>query len=259
MATLQCTGNIQTKVVSCEPATTGPSGDVRAVIIDGPNHKYVDVNTSNVNYNSGTQAFTFDVTVRNRIPQPLGTADTTGALTPDPEGIDVYFMQGPTVTSGSGVITVVGDGVGTFTAANQPFYRYSTVLTQYQLSSPKTWQLNVPLTATTFSFVLKVSTAVPFPNGYIDVLGNFTVRSGYLRTLTAQPRNFLGEPDTVPVPLVWSSSDTTRATVDATGLLHGLRFGTPTIRVETTSGPYRYAKVPVNVLAVRRIWTGRAG
>ena len=256
VATLLCTGNTQTKTVSCEAQ---PATNARGVIIPGPNHVYVDLVSTNVNYNSNTQAFTFDVTVRNRIPQPLGTADTTGAMTPDPEGIDVFFRDAPVATAGTGSIAVVGDGVGTFTASGQPYYRYSTVLQQFQVSSPKTWQMNMPLSVVTFQFTVMISTAVPFPNGYIDLLGNFNVRSGYVRQLSAVVRDYLGQIDsTTNSPLVWTSSDTTRAVVDGTGLLHAMRFGTPTIRVETTVGPYRYAKVPANVLAVRRIWTGAA-
>jgi hypothetical protein len=262
VTTLVCTGNTQTKTVSCDPQS--PATNARAeVVIDGPNHKYVDVVSSNVNYNSATQAFTFDVKVTNRMPQPLGTADTTGALAPDTGGIKVYFEKQPVVNSGTGTVTVAGDGVGTFTASGQPFYKYSTVLEQYETSAPRTWQLNMPLSVVTFSFTVKIWASVPYTAGYLEVLGNFNVRSGYVRQLAFIPHTYLGDVDTTALSghptVVWTTSDTTRAVVDSTGILHGLRAGTSFVVVTTTSGQNRHSKVPANVMPVRRIWTGAAG
>ena len=67
------------------------------LIIGGQNVN-VKLTSSNVAYNSGTGRFTFDVTVQNLIPQPLGTTDGT---TLAPGGVSVFFTSGPTVTDGT--------------------------------------------------------------------------------------------------------------------------------------------------------------
>ncbi|HEX8693173.1 MAG TPA: Ig-like domain-containing protein [Longimicrobium sp.] len=253
---VQCRADVRAKTVSCDPAA--PQGDkAPRYLIVGGQGVFVKLTSSNVNYDSPTQAFTFDVTVQNLIPQPLGTADTTAALAPDANGVRVFFHQGPTVTSGTGTITVVGDGTDNFTATGQPFYKYSTVLTQGQISAPKTWQFNMPPSVGSFSFLLYVAAAVPYENGYVEIQGNFNVRAGLERQLTPILRTVVGTVDDDPVTYTWLSTDSTRAKVNGTGLVHGLRFGTTDIAVFSSDG--RRGKKPMNVSRVRRYWTGAAG
>ena len=171
VAALSCHASITDLSVTCDapvgssekkPAPSNPDQTVGNIIIGGQD-VFVAVKSTNVNYNAGTGAFTFDVTIRNLIPQPLGTADTI-AHAPDANGIRIFFASGPNVTSGSGLITVNGDGVDAFTGANQPFYQYNTVLDQFEISSPKTWQLTMPPSVLTFDFLLLVSAEVPRPD-----------------------------------------------------------------------------------------------
>jgi hypothetical protein len=111
-----------------------------------------------VSYNSGTEIFQFDVTVQNLMKEALGTPDGTVA---DPEGIQVFFSAGPTVTGGTGTATVANaDGTGTFTNTNQPYFAYHQILTKDQVTSAKTWQLNMPATATNFTFTLFVESEI---------------------------------------------------------------------------------------------------
>jgi hypothetical protein len=117
---LQCTASVRTKTVECGRGAL-PS-DARGYIVVGGQGTYVQLTSSNVAYNSGTHVFSFDVTVQNLIPQPMGTADGT---TPDANGVRVVFASGPTVDSGAGSASVAGaDGTGTFTGAGQPYYTY---------------------------------------------------------------------------------------------------------------------------------------
>lgn len=255
---LQCQADVRAKTVACQQAT--PVGDmVPKYLIVGNQNVFVTLTSSNVNYDGPTQAFTFDVTVRNLIPQPLGTADTTGALAPDANGVRVFFHSGPTVTSGTGTITVVGDGTDNFTGSNQPFYKYSTVLEQFEVSAPKTWQFNMPPSVGSFSFLLYVAAAVPYENGYVELQGNFNVRAGLERQLTPILRTVVGTIDATPVNYTWLSTDSTRAKVNATGLVHGLRFGTTNIAVLTDEATPRRGKRAMNVSRIRRYWTGAAG
>jgi len=262
VAALTCHANITDLSVTCDAPvgssarpskpTEGPAG---ANIIIGGQHVFVEVKTTNVNYNAGTGAFTFDATIRNLIPQPLGTADTTGAQAPDPAGVRIFFASGPNVTSGSGIITVSADGTATFTAAGQPFYQYSTVLDQFEVSSPKTWQLNMPPTVTTFDFLLLVSAAVPRPDGYIDLQVS-QLRPPDDRQMTFFVRNANGTEVASPGTINWAVSDTTRATIDANGLVNPLRAGSVTIIA--TNG-VRVGSLTVTVKSIRRFWTGGAG
>jgi hypothetical protein len=259
VAALSCHANITELSVTCEapgaaakPKPTSDPESTPANIIIGGQDVFVAVKSTNVNYNAGTGAFTFDVTIRNLIPQPMGTADTTGLEAPDPDGIRIFFAAGPNVTSGSGLITVNGDGVDTFTGANQPYYQYSTVLDQFEISSPKTWNLTMPPSVTTFDFILLVSAEVPRPDGYIDLQVS-QLRPPDDRQMSFVVRNANGTPVGSPGTITWSVSDTTRATVDANGLVNPLRAGAVTIIAENGT---RVGSLTVNVKAIRRIWTG---
>ncbi|HSU12783.1 hypothetical protein [Longimicrobium sp.] len=263
IAALECTGNVAQRTVSCGPATQA-NDRIRGLIV-GSQNVYVKLTSTNASYNAGTQAFTFDVTIRNLIPQALGTTD---GVTPDPNGVRIFFYSGPTVTAGTGTISVVGDGVGTFLAAGEPFYQYSTVLQQFQVSAPKTWQLNMPSTVTTFSFLLYVAAPVKYENGYIDVQANPNIREGTLRTLTAVVRSPVGNIDSLATAIDWTVTPADALLADyisETGdqaVVHGYRFGAPVMSVTANRVNISGATVAVggsitlNVQPIRRTWTG---
>jgi hypothetical protein len=164
----ECTASTTSRSVSCK--SPSPSTGASADVLIGGQNTYVKLTSSNVNYDSGTEIFEFDVTVQNLMSEALGTPDGT---TPDAEGIQVFFHLGPTVTSGSGVITVANaDGTGTFTGTNQPYFAYSEVLDQNEVSAAKPWQLNVPTTVNTFSFTVYVWTEVQYKLVINEVLAN---------------------------------------------------------------------------------------
>ena len=251
---LDCTASVTSRTVRCGDETPADSG--RSRIVFGGQNLFVKLTSANPNYDAAAQHFTFDVTVRNLIPQPLGTADTLGTLIPEPEGVRVFFTSAPVATSGTGVITVLGDGTAPIsTAEPQAYYQYNTVLEQYEVSAPKTWTLHVPATVGTFSFTLLVSAPVPRPTGYVDIMGNFTVRAGEERTYAAVPRNALGVQDALPVPVVFASADTTLAApIPGTGRMHGMRGGTTLVQAFAADG--RTGKAQITVRPRRRIWMG---
>jgi hypothetical protein len=150
-----CTGSTA-GTLSCRAAGANTGGASGALI--GGQNTYVKLTSSNVAYNSGTGIFSFDVTVQNLMNEAIGTPD---GVTADPQGIQVFFHDGPNVTGGTGSVTVANpDGTGAFTGASQPYYAYAQILTEDQISAPKTWQLNVPATVATFSFTLFIETDV---------------------------------------------------------------------------------------------------
>jgi hypothetical protein len=169
---LVCTASTVSRSVSCEtPKSVSLPDGSKGAILSGQNSS-VKLTSSNVSYNSGTEIFQFDVTVQNLNNEAIGTPD--GAV-PDSDGIQVFFAEGPTVTSGSGTISVANpDGVGSFTNANQPYFAYHQILIKDQVSSARTWQLSVPSTATSFKFGLLIETDIQ----YLLVINEMLVNPG---------------------------------------------------------------------------------
>jgi hypothetical protein len=131
--------------------------------------------------------FRGDVTVRNLLLYPIGTANGTVA---DSGGVKVFFNSGPVTTGGSGSVVVFNpDGVATFTAANQPFFKYPEMLGFNQPSAPRTWQFQLDPGVTDFSFTLLLEARIPasaftvLEPGYGAIVTSDTLR------IIAQPVN----------------------------------------------------------------------
>lgn len=148
---VQCTGNVQARVVTCGgPLTIGP---VEPDEIIGGQGSRVILRSSNVHY-LGTD-FTFDVTVQNVGAQSLGTDGSVAS------GVRVFFENDPVATGGSGAITVEDDSTGIFTASNQSYYLYTDSLPVHATSASVPWHFSVPGSVTTFTFQVLVSSQVP--------------------------------------------------------------------------------------------------
>lgn len=171
LAMLKCTATITNASVACEPASQTRPGGVRAdQKLLGGQGTNVRLVSSGVAYNSGTQVLSFNVTVQNLTTAPMATADGT---TRHADGVQVFFAAPPATTVGSGTVTVANaTGQATFTAGNQDYFQYGGqiggvdqtqlgadgILSTGEVSAAKGWQLNVPTTATTFTFQLYVAT-----------------------------------------------------------------------------------------------------
>lgn len=229
----RCDADVRAERVRCgDPATL--TGGARAVIMGSP---YVVLTSSNVNYNAGTQLFTFDVTVKNQIWQPIGTTDGS---TLDASGVRAFFHQEPVATSGSGIITVVPDGYGTFTASAQPYYQYDAVLDSGEVSSTRQWTFQMPSTVGSFSFTVYVSAPVQYENGLLTVTLSPTSVSagGSPSTATAVVRSAVKVLTTGTVS--WSSPNTLVATTsaldDRRAAVYGHSFGFVNIGASHTEG-----------------------
>lgn len=138
---------------------------------------FVNLSIGDVRYDAAAQQFSFGVAVANLLAQPLGTTDGASS---DADGVRVFFVAAPTVTSGTGTVAVANaDGVGTFTASNQPYFRYPGILPANATTAPRAWRLGVPTSASTISFQLFVTakvadngeTAMAIPgSSYTDVV-----------------------------------------------------------------------------------------
>src|SRR5436190_15982473 len=170
---VSCAADVRANTLTCSVPSSHPAGRISADLVLGGQGTYVALRSSNVSYD-GTSTFRADVTVQNLTALPLGTSDGTTV-----QGVKVFFHSGPTVTSGSGTVTVANaDGSGTFTGTDQPYFLYNEILPTGQVSSGKTWQWSVPSTVAFFTFQVLVDAAVQdFFVLTVSVLGGGTVTS----------------------------------------------------------------------------------
>jgi hypothetical protein len=231
LAGLTCRAVVATGSISCaEPG--GMAGGARGLILGGQG-VYVRLTSSNVSYSSGV--FSADVTVTNLIGQVLGTSN---GGTADSLGVRVFFAVPATVTSGTGVITLRNaDGVGTFTASDQAYFRYFGLLYPNNTTLPKRWEWNVPPTVETFEFKVFVSSPVQHPNGWVEVQSvRPTVGPGNTVRLQAVVRNVLGAVS-AGAPLNWQSVAPDVATIGPDGTVTGVAPGSARIQVSTAGSP----------------------
>ncbi|HEV7587007.1 MAG TPA: IPT/TIG domain-containing protein [Longimicrobium sp.] len=180
VAALHCTASVANPALACENLSLTGVGSASAggprmnLHVLGGQGTYVRLTSASPGYNAGTSIFSFTVTVQDLATLALATADGT---TRDNKGVQVFFSAPPAVTGGSGgPITVANaTGQGAFTGASQDYFQYGGqigavdqpelgadgILSTAEVSSAKSWQLNVPNTVTTFSFTLYVSTETP--------------------------------------------------------------------------------------------------
>lgn len=169
-STLQCGSATGLRAAASGPLTIGGQGT------------YVHLTSGGTAYNSGTQIFTTTVTLENLLAGPLGTGD---GVVPDPNGIEVFFHAGPSITGGSGSVSVANpDGVGSFTGPSQPFYRYAGNLPGGATSSGKTWNFSVTSSVTTFTFQVYVRAQVPQPAGILRLLADSLGTTGTIYSVT---------------------------------------------------------------------------
>jgi hypothetical protein len=159
---LDCTADVSSGSVSCAPLLPS-SGSVSTALASSPRFAATVVGRqgdylvlSSTNISSAGGIFQFDVTIQNLLPEAMGTYD---GVTPDSAGIRVFFRSGPTVTAGTGTISVANaDGISFFTGSAQPYFQYNEVLGTNQVSSPRTWQLAYDPGVVSFEFSVAVYT-----------------------------------------------------------------------------------------------------
>ena len=165
---LDCTANTVTGTLRCEPARAS-LGAASGVMFGGQN-VFVKLTSSNPNYDSGDQVFSVDVTVQNLMNEAIGTPDGT---TPDPDGIQVFFMSEIATSGGEGEVTLANnDGTAFFLAPDQPYFAYHEVLAKDQISAAHPWEFNVPPSVTAFSFTVLLETDVQYLLVINEVMAN---------------------------------------------------------------------------------------
>ena len=169
-----CSASVSDRKVRCAPSETPKLGAMGNVI--GGQDVYIRLTSSGTQYDGGTEILSTNVTLQSLVQTLMGTTDSTTV-----EGVSVFFHSGPSVTSGSGSVTVVNpDGIGTFTGSNQPYFLYNEILEPYQISEARQWQFSVPSTVNTFDFSVYVSTPiVDLHAPLVDAVWGGTVSTGW--------------------------------------------------------------------------------
>src|SRR5256886_1654352 len=168
---IRCEASVSAGTLDCAASLPQAARGVSFDLVLGGQGALVRLASSGTAYNSGTQTFSSNVTVENLIAQPMNTADGT---TPDAGDIKVFFNSGPTVTGGTGAVSVANaDGTGTFTATGQDYFIYSSgaVLASGATTAAKPWQFTVPTSVSTFTFEVFVTTRLPDETSAIVALG----------------------------------------------------------------------------------------
>jgi hypothetical protein len=242
------------------PSASEAQGPTFDIIMGMP---YVSLTTSGVMVSNGDPAnsdtTTLTWTLTNEITPPIGTADGT---TPHPDGTRMFFTSGPVATAGSyfkpRALFVSADnalGPATFTSAqgqfwtNRRFYQINGVLAQGDSASTLV-RFVYDARVTAFTYQLLVATPVQYEHGWITIAPAPApvLAPGETTTLTGTAYNHRGEIQFDA--LVWSSSDTTVATVDASGVVTAVGQGTATITATSTVNAQRTGTRTVTVDAV---------
>jgi len=232
---LSCAVDVRASTLACRPARPETAAGARTTILGGQGVN-VRLASSGTAYDAGAGILRSDVTVENLASQMLGTAD---GLLPDPAGVRVFFASGPTVTAGTGSVTVESaDGTETFTQGGQSYIRYPGILAPGDTTAPKEWRFAVPSTVVSFAFTVYVAAPVLREEGWVSLTPVApSMRVGQSLRLNAVVRSVTGEP-VAGAKVTWTvSSDGIRATVDSTGRVtaHEVLFGQDGVILDVTA------------------------
>jgi hypothetical protein len=166
VAYAECRVDVRAQTLTCSQARLAPATPkgVRADVTIGGQDVYVKMASSGTSYDSGTEVLSSSVTVQNLLQQVMGTSDGSTV-----SGVKVFFSSGPTVTSGTGTVTVANaSGTDLFTSNDQPYFLYNEILSPYQISNAMQWQFNVPSGVSFFTFQVAISAPTYGSGGYLD-------------------------------------------------------------------------------------------
>lgn len=237
VAAVTCSANISSGNLICGGVgstgsdATGIDNRVFRPVILGGQNQYVTLASANIEVYADT--FAFDVTIENLLGQPLGTVDGTAA---DPTGIRVFFASGPSSTASGAIAVANPDGVGTFTATNQPYFEYPGLLAPAAISEAKRWKLRFDPEVENFVFTVYVYAEVAYPNGYVDEVPYvLTLNLGEERMLAGVARNAVGK--AVGEGVIWDTDDPGVAAIFGSTVTAGSKPGITTVKAFSGARP----------------------
>ncbi|HEX8390788.1 MAG TPA: S8 family serine peptidase [Longimicrobium sp.] len=158
-ALFTCTLTVRSGGVQCTEGASGTAGGPsRALLGTGQ----IKMSSTNLQYDSVAYLTSFDAAVQNLMSVPIGTPDGVTRT-----GIKIFFEKLPTITAyttgyDTGTVYVNNpDGSQNFSAANQPYFRYDTILPTNATSAWKRWQFRIPRSVASVSFSVRAFTYMP--------------------------------------------------------------------------------------------------
>lgn len=192
-ARYECEADLVAGTLICRQ--NGPRTGGASAALLGQNQ--IKMASANLVSDTVAQTMEFDATVQNLLTYSIGTPDGTTRT-----GVKVFFESGPTVTAykapgDTGTVLVDNeDGQQSFTAANQPYFLYDTILAPQQTSAPRRWRYHVPRTVSRFSFVVRAFAFTPpeqkvalhAPNGWLISADSVAKLYAFSSTVLSHPR-----------------------------------------------------------------------
>ncbi|HEX6367429.1 MAG TPA: hypothetical protein VF006_00770 [Longimicrobium sp.] len=233
-AYLRCTADVRAGTVSCrEAAPVASPGAAQAahyIYYQSAPHALVVQN----DYVATSTSVSFDLRVVNLVPQPIGTDDGVNLHS---RGVRLFFWSNPTVTNGSGSVSIVQPSTsGSFTGSNQKYHQWNEIVqSQDTTVAEKPYEFSLTGTVNEFEFTLGISTNMQWAAITSASAATATVAVGDSVDLNAWRLNALG--DTMAISsITWASSATGVATVGSTsGMVTGVSAGTANV-VASQSG-----------------------
>lgn len=243
-ALLRCAADVRAGTVTCrEVSPVGNAGGAVAahyIYLQSAPHALVVQN----DYVATSTEISFDLRVVNLVPQPIGTDD---GVTLHSRGVRLFFWTNPTVTDGTGSISIIEPSTsGTFTASNQRYHQWDEIIQSQDTSvAEKHYVFGITGTVNAFEFMLGVSTNMQWAAITVASSSAETIAVGDSVDLDAARVNALG--DTMAISsITWASDDPAVATVGGTsGVVTGVSAGTA--NVIASQSPSRSDTVVVTV------------
>lgn len=155
MLALTCTLSRSASTVACTPASSRTAG-VSANVIVSATGTYAQFVPFNLVKDTVKQIWSFDAFLHNLMLQSIGTLNGTTVT-----GSKV-FVTDIEATQGTGTVSVINpDGIGNFTAPNQPYFSYNQIVAPAANSNAKLWKVSVPNGVTTVNMDILMSTDFP--------------------------------------------------------------------------------------------------
>ncbi|HEX6038965.1 hypothetical protein [Longimicrobium sp.] len=219
LGTVTCRVDAVAGTTKCGDATAAGGANQTRVLLSS--HFTV---LTNQQFTSGGTAYFFNE-IRNDLGQAIGTNT----------GVDVdtiyAFISNIQVTGGSGTVTVSNaDGTATFTAANQPFWKWRQTIDPGYTTGTSIWTFSVPGTVTSWTYTVGLSAPIAHPNGWVDISGNSQIQHGQYQLLTATVHDWTGTVNTSG-SVSWTGTNVSGQIYvsqwdDRTGHVLGVRTGT---------------------------------
>jgi hypothetical protein len=164
LLSLTCNLDGSASTVSCTPVLPSAPPGVNASVIYGATATYAIFFPFNLVKDTVAHTWQFTAYLQNLLKQSIGTLNGTTKT-----GVKVFVTDFHATTGAVAVSVANADGIGTFTAPNQPYFNYNQIIAPNGYSGNKLWKFNVPKTVTAVSMNILISTDFPAEQSVFSV------------------------------------------------------------------------------------------